>query len=606
MNRKKKKIIKPDFAAFFSTVFYCVTLSWKASRFYTLVRLLGRIIIPICGIISSYLVKYILDLLTDSWHVENKISMLITLLSGTLILALISAGVQKVVQYCQTIHGEILSKQITMQLMDKTLEADLEFFDNPEYYNKLSVASRDSLSIVNILWNVLECMSSCITFVGAFAVLSGSNVYYGLAVLLAAFPSAIAGAKFTKSLYKLSLDQIKGERKKAYIQGLSSSRQYSQDIRLFGAGSYLKECYIQLWHSLFDDRRKILRKRSILTGILEFLPEIVVIGIAVDVSFRVLASNATIGDYTLYAGLARQLYSSIFTFSNSAIQIYDDKLRINNIKTLDNFINRVANTGLKKLKKVGTIEFCCVSFCYPGSKRKVLDNVSFKVDKGEKVALVGINGSGKSTLIKLLLRFYDVDSGAIKINGTDIREFDLHSLRSNFSVYFQDMLNYSFTLRENLKIADLGREDGDGPILQAINESCSDDILDKALEKLDTYISRMFEDSGIELSCGQHQKIAIARAFYRRHTALILDEPSSSLDSEAEHKVFEALRQLSSGKTTLFTSHRLSNVGLADRIIVLEDGRVIEQGTQTELLNNPNRFAKLFKYQQDKFMEVAK
>jgi len=530
----------------------------------------------------------------------------ISLLSDTLILALISAGVQKGVQYCQTIHGEILSKQIAMQLMDKTLEADLEFFDNPEYYNKLSSASRDSSSIVNILWSVLECASSCIAFVGAFVVLCGSNVYYGLAVLLAAFPSSIAGAKFIKSLYKLSLEQIKCERKKSYIQGLSSSRQYSQDIRLFGLGSYLKECYLRLWQSLFDERRQILRKRSVLTGILEFLPEIAVIGIAVNVSFRVLSGNATIGDYTLYAGLARQLYSSIFLFSNSAIQIYDDKLRINNIKTLDNFINRVANTGLKKLEKIGTIEFCCVSFCYPGSKFKALDNVSFKVDKGEKVALVGINGSGKSTLIKLLLRFYDVDSGSVKINGTDIREFDLYSLRSNFSVYFQDMLNYSFTLRENFEIADHGREDGDEPIIQAINESCSDDILHKAPDKLDTYISRMFEDSGIELSGGQHQKIALARAFYRRHTALILDEPSSNLDPEAEHRVFEALRRLSSGKTTLFTSHRLSNVGLADRIIVLEDGRVIEQGTQTELINNLNRFAKLFKYQQDKFTEAAK
>lgn len=582
-----------------------MTLSWKASHFYTIFRLFGRIIIPISGIISSYLVKYILDLLSGSLHVKNEISVLITLLTGTLIIALVSASIQKGLQYCQTIHSEMVCNQITMHLMTKSLKADLEFFDNPKYYDKLLAVSRDSLSIVNILWNVLECTSSCIAFIGAFVILYRSNVYYGLAIFIAAIPFSITGAQFTKSLYKLSLDQIKNERKKAYIQAISSSRQFSQDIRLFRAENYLKDRYNQLWESLFNGRRKILKKRSILTGILEYLPEMVLVGIAVDVSFCVLANKASIGDYTLYAGLARQLYGSILLFSSSAIQIYDDKLRINNIKALDSFMNKINDTGSIKLDKVRTIEFCCVSFSYPGSNCKAVDNISFRVEEGEKVAIVGINGSGKSTLIKLLLRFYDVECGVIKINNTDIRKYDLYSLRSNFSVYFQDMLNYSFTIRENLEIADLGRMDGDEPILQAMKESCSDDILLNLPDKLETYISRMFEDSGIELSGGQHQKIALARAFYRRHTALILDEPSSSLDSEAEHKVFESLRKLSNGKTTLFTSHRLSNVGLADRIIVLENGQIIEQGTQAELLNNPNRFAMLFKYQQDKFTEVA-
>ncbi|NLE04257.1 MAG: ABC transporter ATP-binding protein [Crenarchaeota archaeon] len=604
MNENKKKTTKIELAAFFSTILYCMTLSWRASHFYTVFRLFGRIITPICALISSYLVKYTLDLLSGSLHVNNKTYVLITLLVGTLIIALVTSGIQKGLQYCQTIHSEIISNQITMQVITKSLKADLEFFDNPKYHDKLSAVSRDSLSIVNILWNVLECISSFIAFICAFVILSGSNFYYGLAVFLAAIPFSIAGAQFTKSLYKLSLNQIKSERKKSYIQAISTSRQYSQEIRLFRAEDYLRDRYNQLWQSLFDDRRKTLRKRSILIGILEYLPEIVLVGIALDVSFRVLANNATIGDYTLYAGLAKQLYGSVLMFSSSAIQIYDDKLRIDNIKTLDIFMNKI-NTGSKKLEKVRTIEFCCVSFSYPESNRKAIDNISFKVEDGEKVALVGINGSGKSTLIKLLLRFYDVDSGVIKINNIDIREFDLYSLRSNFSVYFQDMPNYSFTIRENLEIADLGRMDGDEALLEAIKESCSDDIFHDFPEKLETYISRMFEDSGIELSGGQHQKIALARAFYRRHTALILDEPSSSLDSEAEYKVFESLRRLSYGKTTLFTSHRLSNVGLANRIIVLENGRIIEQGTLAELLDNPNRFAMLFKYQQDKYTEVA-
>jgi ATP-binding cassette subfamily B protein len=274
-----------------------------------------------------------------------------------------------------------------------------------------------------------------------------------------------------------------------------------------------------------------------------------------------------------------------------------------NVKALENFKNRVQETGTKRINRVGIIEFCGVSFAYPGSNRKVLNNISFNVAEGEKVALVGMNGSGKSTLIKLLLRYYDVDEGVIRINGEDIMTYDLFSLRSCFSVYFQDMLNYSFTLSENLTIADL-EQVGQEKVLQAYQESCADDIVNNAKMGLDTYLTRMFDEDGIELSGGQHQKIALARAFYRRHSALILDEPSSNLDPEAEHKVFEALGRLTSGKTTIFTSHRLSNVGLADRIVVIEDGKVIEQGTQAELLKNPKRFATLYKYQQDKFREA--
>jgi ABC-type multidrug transport system fused ATPase/permease subunit len=498
-------------------------------------------------------------------------------------------------------HGELISRQITMQMMEKALSTDIEFFDNPAYYDKLTAASRDSYSLVNILWNVLECISSCITFTGTFAVLCGSNPLYGIAVLLAAFPSAIAGVRYTKSLFKLSVEQLNGERRKSYIHSISTTRQHAQDIRLFDAGGYLKERYAGIWNALFGARRKMLRKRSILTGILELLPELAILGITIVVCFRVLSGGATVGDYSLYTGLAVQLNASVFALSSSALQIYDDKLRIANIKALDTFQNRVVNNGGKMLVAVGTIEFCGVTFAYPGTMRNVLEDISFTIAGGEKVALVGLNGSGKSTLIKLLLRFYDVDQGSVKINGTDIREYELKTLRHAFSVYFQDMQNYGFTLRENMQLADRDRTGGDGAIYKAFSDSDAKDLLERLPGGLDTYLTRIFKDDGAELSGGQNQKVALARAFYRRNTALILDEPSSNLDPEAEHRVFEGLKRLCEGKTTLFTSHRLSNIVLADRIVVIENGRIIEQGSQSELLRNKNRYAELFKYQQEKF-----
>jgi ABC-type multidrug transport system fused ATPase/permease subunit len=200
---------------------------------------------------------------------------------------------------------------------------------------------------------------------------------------------------------------------------------------------------------------------------------------------------------------------------------------------------------------------------------------------------------------------YDPDYGVIKINGTDIREYSLSSLRSNFSVYFQEMQNYSFSLRENFTIADETRPDSDDAITTSLKDSCCEDIAKRAGRGLETGLSRFFDPDGLELSGGQHQKLALARTFFRRHTALILDEPSSNLDPKAEHEIFKSLRNITNGKLTLFTSHRLSNVFLADRIIVLEEGRIVEDGTQCELIKNNKRYAELFHYQQEKYITPA-
>jgi len=250
---------------------------------------------------------------------------------------------------------------------------------------------------------------------------------------------------------------------------------------------------------------------------------------------------------------------------------------------------------------VESIEFEHVSFTYPGAKEPALEDVSFLLHRQEKVALVGLNGSGKSTLIKLLLRLYDPDNGVIRINGADIREYRLSELRANFSVYFQDMRNYCFTLRDNLTIADEAQGNVEETAATALRNSCCEDILNRAGRGLDTNLTRFFVADGIELSGGQHQKLALARALYRRHTALILDEPSSNLDPKAENEIFQALQELTQGKMTIFTSHRLSNVFLADRIIVLERGKIVEDGTQEELLRNKQRYAELFRYQQEKY-----
>jgi ATP-binding cassette, subfamily B, bacterial len=499
-------------------------------------------------------------------------------------------------------QGELIRNKIAISMMDRSLSSDLEYFDNPSYYDKYLSSFRDSSAITSIFWNALMSISMLVSFIGVFAVLAQAKVLYSLIMLIAAVPASIASAKYTKGLYGLSLEQINSERQLSYLQSISIDRRYAQDLRLYGAVESLKNRYSRLWAQLFSKRQGITRKRAVLTTLMNFLPEIVVVFIGFDIAFQIIHKTATVGDYALCTGLIGQLWGSISQLSSSVIQILDNHLRIENIKSLDNFQNRVMDNGKKELDQVNSVEFDHVTFSYPGTNKKAINDVSFTLNPGKKTVLVGLNGSGKSTIIKLLLRMYDTDAGIIKINGADIREYSLLSLRSNFSVYFQEMQNYSFSLRENFTIADETRPDCDEAITKSLRESQCEDIAMSASRGLETGLSRFFDPDGLELSGGQYQKLALARAFFRRHTALILDEPSSNLDPKAEHEIFKSLRKFTSGKLTLFTSHRLSNVFLADRILVLEEGRIVEDGTQRELIKNNKRYAELFHYQQEKFL----
>ena len=606
--------IAKSLPSFWATIVWCLSLSWKSSKLYTIIRIAADIVTPLLTIVAAFVGKHLLDLLSGAWLVEDAYATLLLLFAGLMAIAFTRMASRRATQYSQSMQTEMINGQIALDMMHRALSADLEYFDNPEYYDRLQSATQDSMAVSYILWNVLSCISASVSFIGAFAVLYTASPLYGLLMMAAAIPASIASAKYTKLLYMLSLEQINENRQMSNCQYMATNRAFAQDMRLFNAGEGLKERYRRIWTALFTKRKGMTRKRSILAGLLECLPEIVVVFIGIDIAFGVLGGANTVGDYALFTGLAGQLWGSISMFSSASLQIYDNKLKIENIKKLDTFQNRVVDNGTKPLSQVDSIAFEGVSFTYPGAASKALSDVSFTLNKDEKVVLVGLNGSGKSTLIKLLLRMYEPDAGVIRINGNDVREYKLAELRANFSVYFQEMHNFNLTLGENFTLTEgdcrsWPAVEADHPsqetrAIAALMAAYAEDIWGKASKGFDTGITRLFDTEGIELSGGQHQKLALARALYRRHTALILDEPSSNLDPRAEHEIFKSLEELTNGKMTIFTSHRLSNVSLADRILVMEKGRLVEDGTQEELIKNKHRYAELFQYQKAKYEMV--
>jgi ABC-type multidrug transport system fused ATPase/permease subunit len=577
--------------------------AWKSSPFYTIIRLSNKMILPFLSILLTFIGKRIVDTLSGTISVENIKNEIIFLILISCLIGILFIVMQKVDEYIQLIHSELLTNEISKKMMEQSLKADMEFFDNAEYYDSFEAAKGNMYSVINVMWNAISCISYLITAIGTFIVFSSLSIIYAVIIILSTIPSSVANKKYTKTIYEISVDQINDNRKLGYLNFILTSKSFAGDIRLFQTGDYIKKKYIDLWNSLFLTRKKTLKQKSLSVTVLNIFPTFVKCFILLSITFRILRGEGTIGDYILYAGILEQLIGSINGLFISINQIYNDKLRIDNVKSFDKYKNHIVNDGTVILEEIKSIEFHSVDFTYPGTDHNVLEKINFTINQGEKVALVGVNGSGKSTIIKLLLRFYDVTGGNILINGLDIRQYEINSIRKAFSICFQNPSIYGFSLRENIIISDLESFHGDDEkVYQSLYDGDAKNIIDMSPKGLDVYLGRNLDNEGIELSGGQYQKVSLSRTFYRDSQVLILDEPSSSLDPEAENEIFMKMKELSTNKTTLFTSHRLSNITIADKIIVIENGKIIEQGTHKQLMANANRYSVLYNYQAEKYV----
>lgn len=583
------------------SIFYCITLAWKSSKTYTVIRLASNILIPLISIASTYITKCLLDNLVVTS--EDSIYDIVILLALGLFLTITSLLVQRAASYAQTIHSSIIQEHISLLILGKAMMFDLSMFDDAQFYDKFSAVSNDSFYISNILWSVLECISAFFALLSSVLILSKQNIWYALCIIMLIIPATLANHYYTRKLYENDLHQTNNERKKSYIYSVGTSKEYAQEIRCWNLSNYLKSRYTRLWKTVLQTRKALSFRQATAVFFLSLLPEFAIFFISIHIANEVLHQVLTVGDYTFYTGIMSQVLSSTMLLISSMITIYSNKLRVDNIAAFEKSYIRTIISGTKHITKIESIELIDVGFSYSGTSTQVLKNINLTLNCNEVVALVGKNGSGKSTLIKLLLRLYDATEGKILINGVDIKEYELAELRRCFGIYFQNSPNFAFTILENALLDGEKSEIAMQKIRNLFSDCDAEDILSACHGDLETYLTRIFSSEGIELSVGQHQKLAIIRALYANSSCLILDEPSSSLDPEAEHRIFESLKEHTHGKVSLLTSHRLTNIHLADRIVVLENGRIIEQGTRQELLQNQDgRFTELYQYQTQKYL----
>ena len=611
---------------FFSRLFYIFGLVWETAPWILFVMIFMAVFNGVMPVLGATITAQIINALFDaigsvqsgltvaeqfSAMLENEACRAIAF---WLIIQLVYTFVKSVVSNVDTvltrIYGEMVVNHIKIKIMNKAREIDLASFDMPEFYEKLENANREAgmrpIQILNATFNVVSTTISVISFIGVLWVVSPLAPAL-IAVL--AIPSAIVNFIYRKKHVMYVRHRSKDRRQLNYYSGLMTNKDMVKEVRMFGLSDLFIDRYSQTFNKYFRGLKRLYISEGSWHIGLTVLRGLANCALFAYIALQVANGSQEIGNYSLYVSALNSIASGVATLISTTATIYEGTLFIDNMIAFMKNKRTVAPT-LNPPRAVNrhtahTVEFDNVSFRYPGTERDVIRQVSFKLEPGETVVLVGLNGAGKTTLIKLLTRLYDPTEGRILLDGHDIREYDVEELYKIFGIIFQDFGKYAVSVTENIAFGEIEREIERDRIIEAAHESNSDVFIEKLPNGYDTPLMRIFEENGIELSIGQWQKLSIARAFYSDSDLLILDEPTASLDPMAEQEIFNQFDSLRKDKTTIFVSHRLSSATTADKILVLEYGELIETGNHAELMEKKGRYYELFSTQAKHYIASA-
>jgi len=493
-----------------------------------------------------------------------------------------------------------VSMRIQLMVMQKAASLDLAFYEDPASYDLLRRAQTDSINRpVIMISTAFGLVQTLLTFITMIALLVVVSPLLAVIALISPIPAFIADTRYGWRGYNIARWGSRLLRRMNYMVTLVTTDSYAKEVKLFGLGGYFINRYRLIARAYYSSQRAQVARRYMTGFALGNLSTIVTSLTYLYVALQAIIGRLTLGDLTLYTTAASQVQGSIQGILGGFSGMYEHNLYLNNLFEL--METKSTMPAPAKPTKVpqplrGEIRFDNVTFAYPGAEANALTNLSFTVQPGETLAIVGRNGAGKTTLFKLICRLYDPNEGRILIDGIDIRDFDPNELRAQIGAMFQDYVTYQATAAENIGLGNVPDIDDRERIEVAGAQAGAAELISGLPDGYDTALGKWF-DHGVNLSGGEWQKVALARAFMRDAKILLLDEPTSALDAQAEYDLFERLRSLTRGRTAVYISHRFSTVRRADRIVFLEHGRLVEEGTHADLMKLNGRYARLFRMQ---------
>jgi ABC-type multidrug transport system, ATPase and permease components len=582
-------------------------LIWRTHRGYTLAMIVLRVMRSVVPVMTFWVGKLILDAVIAAKATHGSLSQVWRYLALELAIVLVGEILARASSLIESLLGDLFSNAMSVQLMEHAAKLDLAQFEDPEFYDHLERARRQTVGRIALLSLLLSMSQDALTLLTLAGALIAYNPWLLLLLAVAVIPSFLGETHFASLGYSLLFRWTPERRQLDYLRFVGASDKTAKEVQMFGLAPWLTERYRILSQKFYEENRNLSIRRGIVSALLSILGTIGYYSAYIVILIRAVRGDITIGTLTFLAasfGRGRDVIQNILL---SASNVAEQALYLRDLFVFLGMrptIESPSNARLVPAKIQSGFAFENVGFRYPDSERWAIRNVDFTLKPGERVALVGENGAGKTTITKLLARLYDPTEGRITLEGVDLKEYDLVSLRHAIGVIFQDFVRYDMRFDENIGVgeidsvrADLEKNNGTPPsITTAAENSLAASLLPRFSKGYQQMLGRRFEE-GVDLSGGEWQKIALARAYIRDAQVLILDEPTAALDARAEYEVFLRFSELVAGRMAILISHRFSTVRMADRIIVLRNGKVEEQGSHEELLNNGGLYEELFTMQ---------
>ena len=575
-------------------------LVWQTSPSLTISNAVLRILKSATPVAILYVGKLIIDQVVQISHGKHTdINHLWKLVAIEFVLAIASDVLNRAITLMDSLLGDLFSNITSIQIIEHAATLDLDQFENSTFYDKMERARQQTVGRTLLLSQVLSQLQDLITMGFLAAGLMVFNPWLIVLLLVAIIPAFLGEAYFNDQNYALNRRQTPERRELDYVRFLGASDETAKEVKIFNLSNFITSRFRELSNKFYQANRALIIRRSVWGSLFSMLGSAGYYSAYVFIILKAVNGKITIGDLTFLAGSFRQLRTLLEGILNRFTSVSQGAMYLSDFFEFFEIKSKIIPSE-KAIKFPDPIQhgftFENVGYKYINSENWAIRHLNFSLNVGEKLALVGENGAGKTTLVKLLARLYEPTEGRILIDGYDLREYDINDLRMQIGIIFQDYLRYQMTIAQNIAAGNINEKENRPLIKTSAEQSLANLFIEEYHDTYDQQLGRRFNE-GVELSGGQWQKIALARAYMRNAQLMILDEPTAALDARAEYEVFQRFAELTKGRSSVLISHRFSTVRMADRILVLNKGELLEIGSHEELLKKNGKYSELFRLQ---------